>query len=658
MFTTFAGAVGLIVQLAIGLFTFALLPNRSVAFRALAGSVAATYGYGLAISAGMFLAIPWQFSNLVFALALSAALLSQSIRAQLRESISELLRTGRRNWAAASVLIGATVFQFFVAGLKPELSVDGQLYHGPLLSNLVSTGTLWGWSATNQYVYYTDLTMATTVNLATFTNFTWFDDAAQVPHLLVLMLAVNWGLRQRFSSAFLRVAIAALIVTASVIWTQPRVLYVDLAYGAAVTVAMLLIAMVRHWGTGETLLAGIAIAGALATKPAGVLTGAVLFFALVIALAVWAYRQYDTVRLAWVPLIRRIGLVVIPAVMGLAFYLRNFVSFSNPIYPVKASIGRIQFPGIIDMSVFTSGDQGSGFVDLSRLKSYLNNIRDGVLHGVTKLDYDPRSGGFGHMPEYLAIIVVILLLIELVIRIRARGSASPKPMRFWPMQLVMTALACTVLLVQPSTFDSRYVIGPTVVLALVGALFTLGAVIPILLQTLVGVLALLLALVQVRWTEAHVYTGLKSVLDLRGLSATSQPLTPGNPWGSPLSLSWLPQDDSCRHIAIETQGGIAAWGNPEVSQLAILSYGLAGPRLCNTVVPVVLTQYETSSGVPTATTDPFGSASYFIANEEHVPNWTSSIARFGQCWTPIQQIPAFGYGSQNLVVFKNQCTFG
>lgn len=649
------GIIGLCAQASLAVLVWVKAsPTRGVSFAALFAAAVATYGYGLAVSLLMLFSIGWQVANVSILLACAIAVArSRSLRTDVHTAVQSARTTLRRHWSAAVIIVSAAAFQLFVAALKPELSIDGQLYHGPVLSNIIRTGSLWGWSSTTQYIYYTDLTMATGVNLATFTGQARFDDTIQTMHLIVLMLVVIWALRGRFASSFTRAGIAALIVSAPVIWMQPRILYVDLAYGAVVALAVLMIVLIRNWRTAELVLIAIAVASIVATKPTGILTGAALGVLAFVVVCVRRARSHLPAR-RWLG--EPLAAFAIAAVSSLSFYIRNFVAFGNPVYPVKVEAGRFQFPGIIDLSVFASGDRGNGLLDPERLRVFARSLRSGMTDGVTKLDYDPRAGGFGEVPLILAILIALVLISQVVFRISRRDWTGLWP-SFWPQQLAIAAISLAVLMVQPAAFDTRYVIGPFVALCVCLALTSLGAVRLRLVELLAGGLALTSALAMVSWTETHVYPGLSTLLGLRTTSAQWQPTTPGNPWGSSEKVAWLPSDLSCQAITIEWSGGVQEWGNAESSELTVLPYGLSGQALCNTVTPVLKAQLIGSDGqlVAGAGSLPFGSSNFIILFEQNVAAWKSAVPESASCWTEVARIAPTESYPQGLDVFRNTC---
>lgn len=621
-------------------------PRHGLSRALVNGSVVAVYGYSLVVGFLLLLAVPWQVTNVLLSLALGAAFLIPSVRRTVLAGIVPSFAALRSSWAALAIVAAVLVFQVFVTAIEPELSIDGQLYHGPVLANVVQSGTLWGWSVPNQYVYYTDLTMTGGVNLATFTGDARFDDALQIPHLLILIFIINWALSGRIRSPFARVALAALIISAPVIWLQPRILYVDVAYGAAVAGTVFFIVLVRQFRAFDVLVAGVLLSAVFATKPTGILTGVLLFVALVGAVLLRRRGQ-----VAWRSTVGAIlGGLGVPLVLGTAAYIRNFVQFGNPVYPVRASFGPITLPGILDLSVFASGERGNGLVDPSRWLTYARNIGWGMTHGVTKLDYDPREGGFGYVPLLVLVIALALIAMQLRARLRDRGSGRPL-LGEWRPQAVLIAIAAAILLVQPSTFDARYVIGPTVVL-LTAALMTSITALPSAVGIVAGIVALVLALSQTAWTERSMFPGLNVALYLAQAPAQAQPITPGNPWGQSPRTAWMPADSGrCISIAVQTSGGVTESGMNESSYLGTFTYGLYGEQLCNRVFPVTL-----DLGGAQTQSEGIEGADYLVLYEDDVAQWERAFPDLDDCLTPVYSIDGDQYYTEDETVLRNVCS--
>jgi hypothetical protein len=639
-----AGIIGILVQITVFLI-ITLVGARSYGLSRgiVYGGIVGIYGYALVVSFLALLCIPWQVANIVITIALGILLVFGPTRSLFAQEFPLVVAAVRRAWAATTIVVGVLIVLVLIAALVSEPSIDGQLYHGPALANLVQTGSLWGWAAPNQYLYYSDISVVGGANLATFAGNARFDNALQVPHLLLLIVLIAWVLGRRFSSPFLRVSLATLIVSAPVIWLQPRILYVDVAYAAAVVAAAFFIVFVREYRRFDVLVAGIAVAAVFATKPTGVLTGLILLIALVVTVVLR--------RRGSAPLGATVGLlassVLPPLVLGTSFYVRNLVQFGNPVYPIKVEFGSLKLPGVIDLSIFASGERGSGFVDPGRWISYASSIGYGMIHGVTKLDYDPRVGGFGYVPLFVLFVVVALIVLRVVVRPRARGGEQPI-LPHWRVLVGLVALAAAILLVQPSTFDARYVIGPTVIL-LTALLLTAVFAVPKGTQLVAGVLALLIAGGQVVWTERWMYPGIKSIVDIMRGPAQWQPNTPANPGGHGPQVAWLPdRTDACVAIALQTAGGVTASGMNESSYLATLSYGLYGDQLCNRVLPVTLNDdIDDTAAI-------LGS-DYVVLYEDDVRSWEHRIPELADCLSFGHMIEGSETYPANEIAFRNTC---
>lgn len=643
-----AGSLGVVVQIALlGIVYLLVAPTRGRALGLLYAALVAVDGYALVASAGMLVGVPWQITNGVLALGIVGALANGTLRSKMTQTLGGLVSALRTGAGAVTIVGLLMAVQVGAVVLLPEVSIDGQLYHGPVLAQIAQHGTLWGWQAPNQYMYYTDLTGVSAINLATFTGEAVFDNGAQLPHFLILILAVNAGLRTRFARSWVRVSFAALIVSAPVIWIQPRILYVDVAYGAAVAAALVLIATTRHRALGDVLIISIAIAAVIAIKPTGILTGAVLLVAAV-GTTLWFGRHSGRL---W----QLATATAAPILLSMSFYVRNAIASGNPVYPISASLGPLQLHGIVDFRAFASGDRGSGFVDPMRILSYFSGLLDGVLHGVVKADYDPRSGGFGRTPALIVGIAAAILIAQAVWRwriSRPRDERSWDP-RSWLRPAALALLAGVILLVQPSTFDARYVIGPTVILAVCVLMSTLLRPPPPLIDALAASVAIALAFGQVAWTELRVFGGASTIAELRQASDEWQPMTPGNPWGRGHDISWLPWDAGrCFDIALQTRGGLTRGGLLKDTRLATLPYPLYGPALCNTVTPVQLGAYE---GALLRRTDPVGTADYLVLFADDVARWRAAIPVESSCWATVGEILPTDQYPRAVEVFRNEC---
>lgn len=633
-------AIGIFAQIAIFLFSFSHSARaRSSSLSLLYASACGTYGYALLIAFSMLLSVPWQATNLTLSVVALASLFSPDMRRAVAGGVRKLGSAAVRAPLAVLIAMLAASIPAAIAIASGELSVDGLLYHGPTAALLTQSGSLWGWAPVNEYAYYTNLTAAGNVSLSMAFGDARLDNAIQIPHLLIFFLLCNWALERRIGSPTLRIAIALLIVSAPVIWLQTRIMYVDLAYGTAVAAAILLTAYIREYRIFDVLTFSVFVASIFATKPTGISTGLII---LVVYLGLFRWRNGNWRVESRFPGAFFVALAA-PLMCGASFYIRNLIELGNPVYPVRVSLGPISLPGLIDLSVFATGDRGNGLIDASRWVSYATSILTGTVEGVTKLDYDPRSGGFGYMP--LFVVMIALLLATASLRTSRRRDGIGR--RFWSASgsAIIFALSAAILLTQPSTFDARYVIGPTVAL-LLACFLHLPQRIPRALVAFSAVSALAVAAAQVVWVETTMYGGVKTVLDIMTGPPEWQPVAPAHQGRSSPALDWLPDD--CVQIAVQSAGGLTSEGLKETSRIAALPYGLYGSELCNTVTPIVL---ETRHDAP-----PLESFDYLVLYDDDRSAWLRSTAgERPACWRFSTQIAGSESFPERGVVLQNIC---
>jgi hypothetical protein len=477
-------------------------------------------------------------------------------------------------------LIGfMSAIQILVNTFKQESSIDGLLYHGPTLGNLVSGKSIWNFDAINQYEYYTDLAMVGAINFVGLTEVARFDDAVQVPYMIVFAAAVSTLLSNKVKNSALRYSLAALILASPVVWLQPRIQYVDLAYASSILAAVALFFASKSRSNLVYFAIGTAVAAVIAIKPTGLIIGIV--FALVSLIYILRTEEPHKSKFLYG------AVLLLPVLTGTLFYFRNILEFGNPLYPVAVKAGPLQLPGPIDIAAFTSrGGTESGLFDLSRFVSFVSSVVDGAVNGVTKLDYDPRSGGFSYI-SWTVPVLAILAFSALLLNKRRNERVTQS------LQLSLCLLVSAILILgfQPGASDSRYVIAPYALIFCAAILAM--PVIPI--QNFVTATVILATGVSIYWNENNLYMGIKSVTPQLASNVVS--LWPG---GAPPTLDpgpgfdWLPNNE-CVQISIQSEGGVKGGGMAELTYQNTLSYGYFGNQLCNDLEILVLPLAETQN---------------------------------------------------------------
>lgn len=658
-FLTVTAFFGLIAQLLIFiLFASVTYRARALIEAVVFGLILALFGYSLVLTSLMFFGVHWALINLLLVCILPLLFIRVATRRAVADFLAELKFAVRRHSHLVVIAAGLLLYLVLSSLLSPEFSVDGQLYHGPVLAHLGSTGSLWGWTVLNEYQWYTSLGMVSGLNLAFTTPGVLFDDAIQIPYFFMLFLATVWGLRKATPHVGLRFSIALLLVSAPVVWFQAKIMYVDLVYGAGILVAILLLSGVDRFRKTEFLVIGVALGGVMATKPAGLLASVALGCFLLVRLLVESIKDRQELR---VNVVRFLGITVPSAFLGFSFYARNWLSFDNPMFPVAVSVGPVHFPGIVNLDVFASGERGDGVFDLGRLATFFQGIIQSVVSGPTRQMSDHRDTGiFGFSLTVLFGVLVVFAVVLLINQIARKGKfglAGYSLGRFVGVSLLASAL---VLSLQPSTFDPRYVIGPVFALAIL--LFTLLRI-PQDWKKFANVTAaslIVFSLLYIAWTDWRGNPGIKTVADLRTLPASDQPLTPGNLWSRSDKLLWLPKTNAeCFTIAIETKGGVSEGGMQERSLLGSLSYGLYGESLCNRVESVSPDTSVSSDSISAIQVTRDGTSlhwfDYFVVYSENTEERLSQLNVSHICWVEEAVIPADGRWSQGVTVLRNLC---
>jgi hypothetical protein len=507
--------------------------------------------------------------------------------------------------------------QIVGASLKPESSIDGLLYHGPTLANIMSTGSLFGWSSANQYVFYTDLQMVTTALWLDLTEIVWMEDAVQAPFVPLAALAVYVLSSQTSRYQLTRAWLSSASVVAPVIWAQARVLYVDVAAGALLASGVAL--LVVGWRTRESsvaVVAALAFGGAMATKPSAVFAGAVCF-GLGILLLMWARsaRLYIAYGLA--------------AVLAAApFFLRNLVSFGNPFFPVATEVGPLRFEGIIDSSLFYgAGGQPVGVFSLGRIAYFAQNLWVGMLQGSPRWLYDPREGGFGRTPLFFAAVLAVFVVVVLLMNLARRGAWDRSRFRIPDLgSLVVLLSAVGITFFTPNVSDSRYVIASYLLLCGFG--FSLFSILPQFSVVDLGFCLIIAAVVLggIYRSEANMRFGVWESVQLKREELTYNTGIEGAALSYGNSFAWL-RDTDCPRILAQTSGGLTPSGMPQEGLLTTYQYGLWGNNLCNGVTFVPISDPVAAPSIigSAETLQQITGVDFIVANDRDTELWVEVL---------------------------------
>lgn len=540
--------------------------------------------------------------------------------------IALFVHSGRRlTWPEippqhAALLLAPVVLpvllQLVGAWLKPEASVDGLLYHGPALANIIEQNSLFGWEGANQYLYFSDLQMVLAALWVHVSGAVRLEDAVQAPYFGLAVLALYVASSATARNRTLRMWMGLLVVITPVMWTQGRVLYVDVASAALFITGVALTTAALRWRTIWLFWVGSAAVGAsVATKPSALFAG-MACFALMLALMIGSRR--------WVTPI--VGLLAF-LVTSVPFYLRNLISFENPFFPIATGLGPLHFPGLVDGGTFTPSDGSGSLIDPARLVTFAQNVAVGLVSGTPRWLYDPREGGFDRTPALLVGAILISAIILTLTSRKGDARFTSVDGAWW----LLPGSALLAVMVQPNPSDSRYVIGAY--LCICAALIGLLSIAPehsktglLLTVPLGGVIALLLFT-----TEQRMLFGIPESLRLRAADPLYNTGLNGATVAYGDRFAWLP-DDACSRVVVQTHGGLGPTGMPSEGLLATYSYGLWGDHLCNEVrfVPTPdLEETESVLAVPSVQRE-IRTADFIVLKTESADAWRKMIREEGR----------------------------
>ena len=484
----------------------------------------------------------------------------------------------KNDWSFISI-ISLVSWGLFVSLSKPEGSVDGMLYHGVTLSNILNRRGLWEWSVGNAYSYYTDLAMIPAAQFSRLTPSAQLDDFVGVPYLVLIFLLLQVVIGSIIANKQFVSLISFLVITTPVIWIQARIMYVDLIYAAALCVSIYVCSVKYSRCVLIPVVGYSSIAALMGTKMSGIGIAAVLFFVLTTKLILERGIKLP-LRLRFLVLVFTIG--------GLSFYIRNFSLWKNPFYPITYNVGSFKLPGLIDLSVFASdGDRVDGLFSPLRVLDFVTTLLHGVQFGVQKMDYDPRVGGFGRTPLFIFLLVVLFIVSTFLLR--KMGNNSHQPFRLDPQKkidvslIMISSLLLVTLSLQPNSLNSRYVIGPYLLLTAIFIVATLRYVPNLGIDSgFIGPMIFLFIIWSFRWNETNLHLG-KSDIDYSSkmISEFNTGVTGGS-WQQGNAFTWVPKD-SCVSIYVDKGPGVNTGGMTAYSIVDLFPYGFYGNRLCNQV---------------------------------------------------------------------------
>ena len=505
-----------------------------------------------------------------------------------------------------------TFLHFSIGALKSEISYDGLLYHGPALAQMISKDSLFNWNPISQYSFYPDLAMVAAIPLAKITGTIRFDDTVQVQSFVLCILVGYCFLKNRVSNVLLRFAVPICAASATVVWLQTRVMYSDLFYSSALLAAIYLILIANNSTKMGEIAALVALAAVLSSKPAGIIPVIILSLILIFR------TVFSTTKRS---LLVFIPSLFISILVGSIFYIRNFLEFGNPFFPIRISLFGLQLNGPVDGAIFRDHPGRTGLdLALHRVIDFIKNLQAGMSNGVTKLDYDPRIGGFGFLPW----IIVALLALFVVQKF---SSKSRTKFQFTRNDLLLLICSFFILVGQPSNLEPRYVITCYFLV-----IFIVFRVFPIKLFAFPFAIMLILStFVQVAWNETRVFAGAKSMTsDSQSLPDQWKPNTSGSIFGTGDGFAYL-QNENCNLITVQTEGGVGNSGMMEGSRINALSYGLYGPRLCNKLNLISSKQLREMS-ISNKTDFLFRQSEVLILYSRDQPVWTTRFPETFLCF--------------------------
>ncbi len=361
--------------------------------------------------------------------------------AQDARTLARALREISRAGAAIAVLAVGVVGLLLSATsavLLPIWSWDALGYHLPIVYDAMQTGEL-RWVPTS-------VPFVNVYPRATELYFLWCrlqlgDDAlvdfCQAPFGIAAVVASASLARRAGASAPRAIAYGVAYLAVPLVVLQLATCYVDVAYAAALLLAVVFVTGPVTERTA--LFAGVAIALLLSTKPTAPPSAALLC-------AVMIVRAHRARR-------ARLGVFAASvAVVGAEAYVRNLLRFGNPIWPINVSVGPFTLSGPeLAAPLFTQG-----LPDVYARASYPVRVAASWFLEPVPYLYDMRMGGLGPLFAYVLLPVAVVLVVRRDPRVRGARLAA------------LLVAACV--LATPAAHWSRFTLAlPAALLALAAA---------------------------------------------------------------------------------------------------------------------------------------------------------------------------------------------
>ena len=359
----------------------------------------------------------------------------------------------------AIVATAEVAWRSWLAARLPLLDYDGLAYHGVMAATWaqvhhISRVTAIVWA--NAYPGNIELTSAWVMS---FLHNDHLADAIQIPFIVLGTLAIYVAARMTGLTRPSAVTAAAIWVLTPIVLAQSTTGYIDIACAALVMTAMCFLAAAVTGREGPArvtvtrlVLAGTATGLALGAKASFLQWAGLGLIGLIVFLG-WQVHEGRMDR-------RRLGtwtaaLLIPIAVFGSYFYVRDLVTYGNPVYPVNFAIGPVTLVhglGTVQQVVI-----GNNVPPALRNLGGYDQVAKSWFSNPTSYTYDQRIGGLG--PQWC-----LLLFPALVVGLFA--AATTKRNRFY--LLYAGPMLCSLWLM-PAVWWSRYtveLIGPAAIGAL------------------------------------------------------------------------------------------------------------------------------------------------------------------------------------------------